>query len=93
MTKRIEVEACVMGAGPVGATLAATLAAAGLEVAVVDTAPLPPMERPEFDGRAYAIAASSRNLLEAAGIWARLPDEPCPITRIRVADGLSLIHI
>ncbi|MDT8294043.1 UbiH/UbiF/VisC/COQ6 family ubiquinone biosynthesis hydroxylase [Roseomonas mucosa] len=87
MTKRIEVEACVMGAGPVGATLATTLAAAGLEVAVVDTAPLPPMERPEFDGRAYAIAASSRNLLEAAGIWARLPDEPCPITRIRVADG------
>ncbi|MFC0408317.1 UbiH/UbiF/VisC/COQ6 family ubiquinone biosynthesis hydroxylase [Roseomonas elaeocarpi] len=87
MSKRIEVEVCVVGAGPVGATLAATLAAAGIETAVVDTAPLPPMEMPEFDGRAYAIAATSRNLLVAAGVWDRLPDFPCPIREIRVSDG------
>ena len=30
MTDTIEVAACILGAGPVGATLAATLAAAGL---------------------------------------------------------------
>lgn len=83
----IEVEACVVGAGPVGATLAATLAAAGVPTAVVDHAPLPPMELPDFDGRAYAIALTSQRLLAAAGIWDRLPEPPCPIQAIRVADG------
>ena len=83
----IEVEICIVGAGPVGATLAATLAAAGIRTAVVDAAPLPPMELPDFDGRAYAIALTSKRLLAAAGVWDRLPEEPCPILGIRVADG------
>jgi 2-octaprenyl-6-methoxyphenol hydroxylase len=83
----LEVTACVIGAGPVGATLAATLAAAGLPTAVVDRAPLPPMELPEFDGRAYAIALTSQRLLDAAGIWDRLPAPPQPIRRIAVRDG------
>jgi 2-octaprenyl-6-methoxyphenol hydroxylase len=86
-TAPLEVAACVIGAGPVGATLAATLAAAGLPTAVVDRVPLPPMELPEFDGRAYAIALTSQRLLAAAGIWDRLPAPPQPIRRIRVADG------
>jgi 2-octaprenyl-6-methoxyphenol hydroxylase len=87
MTETIDVTACVVGAGPVGATLAATLAAAGLPTAVIDRAPLPPMELPEFDGRAYAIALTSQRLLAAAGIWERLPAPPQAIRRIRVADG------
>lgn len=87
MTETLEVAACIIGAGPVGATLAATLAAGGVPCAVVDSQPLPPMELPEFDGRAYAIALTSKRLLEASGIWSRLPEPPCPIERIRVADG------
>lgn len=87
MTSNPELAACVIGAGPVGATLAATLAAAGLPVAVVDSAPLPPMALPDFDGRAYAIALTSKRLLDAAGVWERLPAEPCGIRCIRVADG------
>lgn len=87
MTDTLDVTACVIGAGPVGATLAATLAAAGLPTAAVDRAPLPPMELPEFDGRAYAIALTSQRLLKAAGVWERLPEPPQPILRIRVADG------
>jgi 2-octaprenyl-6-methoxyphenol hydroxylase len=63
------------------------VAASGVRVAVVDRAPLPPMEHPDFDGRAYAIAAGSRAMLEAAGVWQRLPFEPCPILDIRVSDG------
>jgi 2-octaprenyl-6-methoxyphenol hydroxylase len=82
-----EIEVCIVGAGPVGAVLATTLASAGVRVAVVDAAPLPPMERPEFDGRAYAIAATSRNLLEAGGVWQHLPWSPGPIRRIEVRDG------
>jgi len=87
MTETLDVAACILGAGPVGATLAAALAAAGLPVAVVDRQPLPPMELADFDGRAYAVALTSKRLLEAAGVWGRLPEPPCPILDIRVADG------
>ena len=77
----------IIGAGPVGGSLACRLAAGGKRVLVADHAPLPPMEHPDFDGRAYAIAAGSRPLLEAAGLWPALPYPPCPILDIRVTDG------
>jgi 2-octaprenyl-6-methoxyphenol hydroxylase len=80
-------DVCVIGAGPVGASLACRLGTAGLSVAIIDRAPLPPMEHPDFDGRAYAIAAGSRPLLEAGGVWDRLPLPPGPIEQIRVSDG------
>jgi 2-octaprenyl-6-methoxyphenol hydroxylase len=87
MDETVVADICVVGAGPVGAALACRLAAAGVSVAVVDRAALPPMEHPDFDGRAYAIAAGSRQMLIEAGVWARLPFEPCPILDIRVSDG------
>jgi 2-octaprenyl-6-methoxyphenol hydroxylase len=80
-------DVCVVGAGPVGGALACRLAVAGLSVAVVDRAALPPMEHPDFDGRAYAIAAGSRRLLEEAGLWDALPLPAGPIEQIRVSDG------
>jgi 2-octaprenyl-6-methoxyphenol hydroxylase len=87
MAPSLAVEVCVVGAGPVGGTLACRLARAGIRTAVVDRAALPPMERPDFDGRAYAVAAGSKVLLEEAGLWAELPVTPNPITDIRVSDG------
>jgi 2-octaprenyl-6-methoxyphenol hydroxylase len=81
------VEVCIVGAGPVGGTLACRLATAGIRTAIVDRAPLSPMEHPAFDGRAYAIAAGPRRLLADAGLWERLPEPTCPILDIRVTDG------
>ncbi len=83
----VDVAVCVVGAGPVGATLACLLGSAGIPVAVVDRAALPPMEHPDFDGRAYAIASGSRRLLEQAGVWRHLPLPSGPIEDIRVSDG------
>ncbi len=87
MTEQIAADVCVVGAGPVGGALACRLASAGVATVVVDRAALPPMEHPDFDGRAYAIAAGSRRLLEAAGVWDKLPEPTCPIRQIRVSDG------
>jgi 2-octaprenyl-6-methoxyphenol hydroxylase len=87
MSDRLSAAVCVVGAGPVGGALACRLGAAGIATVVVDRAPLPPMEHPAFDGRAYAIAAGSRRLLEDAGVWDHLPEPPCPILDIRVSDG------
>jgi 2-octaprenyl-6-methoxyphenol hydroxylase len=87
MTATISADVCVVGAGPVGGTLACRLASAGVSTVLVDRAALPPMEHPAFDGRAYAIASGSRALLTEAGLWDRLPDPPNPILDIRVTDG------
>jgi len=87
MNQMLETEVAILGAGPVGATLAAALSARGVPTAILDAAPLPPMALQGFDGRAYAIALASRRLLEEAGVWARLPTDPCPIQGIKVADG------
>ncbi len=87
MTEPQQFDVCVVGAGPVGGTMACVLATADIRVAVIDRAPLPPMEHPDFDGRAYAIAAGSRRVLERAGLWDRLPFPPGPIRDIRVSDG------
>ncbi len=87
MRETEQIDVAIMGAGPVGGTLACRLATAGLRVAVIDRAPLPPMENPAFDGRAYAISAAMRPLLEQAGVWDKLPDPTGPILDIRVSDG------
>ncbi len=87
MTDAIETDVCIMGAGPVGGVLACLLAEAGLRVAVIDRAALPPMTHPDFDGRAYAIAAGSRRVLRQAGLWDALLYAPGPIRDIRVSDG------
>jgi 2-octaprenyl-6-methoxyphenol hydroxylase len=81
------VDVCIVGAGPVGGSLACRLADAGARVLVVDRSALSPMEHPDFDGRAYAIAAGSRPLLDQAGLWQALPFQPCPIEQIRISDG------
>ena len=98
MSERIETDVCVMGAGPVGGALACRLAEARISTVVIDRAALPPMEHPAFDGRAYAIAAGSRSLLDASGLWGKLPQAPGPIMQIRVSDGrigrpASLLHL
>jgi 2-octaprenyl-6-methoxyphenol hydroxylase len=87
MSEALSADVCVVGAGPVGGTLACRLAAAGIATVVVDRAALSPMEHPAFDGRAYAVAAGSRRLLVDAGVWDRLSEAPCPILEIRVSDG------
>jgi 2-octaprenyl-6-methoxyphenol hydroxylase len=87
MTEPFSVQVCIMGAGPVGGTLACRLSRAGISVALIDQAALPPMENPAFDGRAYAIAAGSRALLDDAGLWHVLDVAPNPIRDIRVSDG------
>ncbi|MFL1462377.1 UbiH/UbiF/VisC/COQ6 family ubiquinone biosynthesis hydroxylase [Roseococcus sp. DSY-14] len=87
MTAPLHTDIAIIGAGPVGATLACALGAQGIAVTVLDHAALPPMELPAFDGRAYAIALASRRVLEAAGLWEHLPITPGPIRAIKVADG------
>jgi ubiquinone biosynthesis UbiH/UbiF/VisC/COQ6 family hydroxylase len=75
----------VVGAGLVGASLAAALGGSGLAVAVVEPAP-PPAPGPEWDRRIYAISPASRDFLAAIGGWSRLDAMRLqPVTRMVVA--------
>ena len=82
-------DAIILGGGLVGLTLALSLDAHGVRVAVVDPADPAATIAPSFDGRASAIASASWKLLQAIGVGARLEGAGCPIYKIRVSDGLA----
>lgn len=86
-------DALIVGAGPVGMTLAAALGGAGLRLALVDRADPEAEAAPGVDGRTTAIAAGSRRVLEGVGVWPALAGDACPIDSIRVADGGSPLFV
>lgn len=79
----------ILGGGLVGLTLAVALDAHGLTSIVVDPAEPETVLHKAFDGRASAVASASHAMLDAIGIGARLAGQGCPISTIRVSDGLA----
>jgi 2-octaprenyl-6-methoxyphenol hydroxylase len=86
-------DVAVVGGGMVGLTLAAALARAGVDVAVVDRAPKAALAEAARDGRASAIAAGSMRVLAGLGLWPALEPEAEPIREIRVSDGDSRLFL
>lgn len=71
-------DVAIVGAGPVGAALAAMLAPSGLSVRVLEA-----REAPAGDARTLALSHASRELIEQAGAW---PSEGVtPIADIHVS--------
>ena len=88
MNQSLSVRVCIMGAGPVGGTLACRLASAGVSVALIDHAAAAfRWKTRRSTAERYAVAAGSRALLEGAGLWNVLDVPPNPIRDIRVSDG------
>lgn len=77
----------VAGGGLVGLALALAIARGGaraVEVVVCD----PALARdPASDRRAYAIAAASRRMLSALGVWARIADRAQPMREMVITDS------
>ncbi|QPC43337.1 FAD-dependent monooxygenase [Kaustia mangrovi] len=84
-------DAIILGAGLVG--MAAAVALAGrhartpLSVALVDARAPEGFATAQADGRASAIAESSRRMLDAMGVWDAIAPNAQPIERIEVLDG------
>ncbi|HET6263394.1 MAG TPA: FAD-dependent oxidoreductase [Usitatibacter sp.] len=82
-------DVAIVGAGPVGATLAALAAREGLEVAVFEA-----RAAPSADRRTLALSHGSRERLEEAGAWPA--DAATPILSIHVSQkggpGRTLIE-
>ena len=77
----------------VGLTLAIALAQAGTAVACIDAESPATATGAAFDGRASALALSSRRLLEGIGVWPRLAGDATPIEDIRVSEKGSLLFL
>lgn len=93
MPNAIRADALIVGGGLVGGTLACALGRAGLRVVVVDAVDPASLLDAGFDGRASAIALTSRRLLERVGVWDRLAEHASPMLDIRVSDADSLHYL
>lgn len=80
-------EVLIVGGGLNGPVLALALASAGIASILLDAEPRAALADPDFDGRAYALSLSSRRMLEALGLWARVGGQAQPINEIKISDG------
>ncbi len=91
--KTIKTNVLVVGGGLAGGTLSLALAGAGLKVVTVDRDDPAIWANAAFDGRASAIALSSKRVLESVGIWKHAGKSAAPIKDIRVSDGPSPLFL
>ena len=82
-------ESIIIGGGLSGMTTAVSLAQTGIPVALVDKQSAYASAGEHGDGRTTAIAYSSKNMLEALGVWANLDEHAEPILDIRISEENS----
>lgn len=86
---KTQTDILIVGGGLVGPALALAAASAGLRALVLDAAPAATFADPAFDGRAYAVAAASRRMFQALGLWTAVEGDAQPIHQIKVSDGVA----
>ena len=90
----MEVDVIIVGAGLVGASLAAALADSGLRLALIERRP-PTAPGPEWDSRVYSLTPASVAFLDDIGVWSRLEAgriNPIHDMRVFGDDGRSRLH-
>lgn len=87
------VDVLIIGGGIAGLTLACALGGAGVTVVLVEPQAPEHLTSAAFDGRTTAVAAGSRAVLAAIGVWQGMAAEAQPILDIRVSDGRSPLFL
>ena len=82
-----DAEILIVGGGLNGTVLALALASAGISSLVLDAGSRAAQAHPDFDGRAYALALTTRRMLAALGLWDAVAAQAQPILDIKVSDG------
>lgn len=77
----------IVGGGLNGCTTALALAQIGQSVILIDAMPKDVLAKPSFDGRGYALALTSVNMLNVLGLWPDVVAHSCPMLNIKVSDG------
>lgn len=80
----------IVGAGPAGLALAAALAAAGVQVTLLEQQSRAALDEPADDGREIALTHRARQIMDRLGMWQRLDVVAiAPLREARVLDGDS----
>lgn len=80
----------IIGAGPVGLSLALSLRGTGLAVRLVERQSEDSLADPAYDGREIALSLRSVEILKQLGAWSRIPaDKKSPLRAAKVMDGSS----
>lgn len=80
----------IVGAGPVGLSLARSLSGQGLSIVLIDSQGHETLAAPAADGREIALTHASQRILQQLGIWAYFcADEIAPLRDAQVLDGIS----
>lgn len=88
MTEKLETkdpDVIIIGAGMAGGLLAVALAETGLQIQLLDAAPVPVMPKGPPATRVSALTEASQRMLKATGVWQSLPQE-----RICAWQGMSV---
>lgn len=85
-TEDARLDVLIAGAGYVGLATAVSMRAArpDLRIAIVDAAPAGAWEK---DGRASAVAAAAKRMLDRLGVWEDIEPEAQPITEMVITDS------
>ncbi len=85
MKKKFDI--VVIGAGINGQVMSLAAADAGFSVALIDQNSFIENTLREFDGRAYAIAFSSVQMMKNLNLWKKIGETAQPISNIKVSHG------
>ena len=84
--KDLKRDIVISGAGPAGLTLAALLASAGFQIALIDPELPQPGSGQKTSGRTAALLTGSLNILRAANVWDAVKDVATPLQTMRIFD-------
>ena len=84
---KYDADIIIVGGGLNGCTAALALAQIGLDVILIDAMSKKILADLAFDGRGYALALTSKNMLNVLGVWADVSADSCPMLDIKVSDG------
>jgi len=82
-----ESDILIVGGGLNGPLLALAAARSGLSSTVIDAIPETARAEDGFNGKSYALALASVQLLRNLGVWDRVADDAQPMLDIKVSDG------
>jgi ubiquinone biosynthesis UbiH/UbiF/VisC/COQ6 family hydroxylase len=86
----MDCDVVIVGGGPAGLAFARSLDDLGLDVVLIERAPVEALANPRFDGREIALTHGSKRILEQLGAWARIPaDAIAPMRAAKVVNGDS----
>jgi ubiquinone biosynthesis UbiH/UbiF/VisC/COQ6 family hydroxylase len=86
----IESDIVIVGGGPAGLSLAASLAGQGLAITVVERQTMEQLTDPLFDGREIALTHRSIRILDQLSAWTpHLRDNAAPLRAAKVLNGKS----